>query len=278
MQNKMNILYSKDVDIIDMSHDRFANLLMIDIFHKDNRIPFVFDTGASITTISTTVADKIGAVSLSASVTVGGNSGKRKTVSKYLIPSIRLGSTFIENIICIVLPDEELDFGIDENENRLKINGFLGWDVIHKFKWIIDPILRNFEIYAPVISEEKNRLHWDNMPIIDVLFNNQPMHFGFDTGNTESMFGKKFIPFLESSLEKSDTIVGVGGIVKEEVYLINDIQLNIGGKYVQLDNISVLKRDVFPTKNFKVMGLLAADIIQNYKFIIDFINHDFQII
>nr|WP_308742876.1 aspartyl protease family protein [uncultured Anaerocolumna sp.] len=69
MQNKMNILYSKDVDIIDMSHDRFANLLMIDIFHKDNRIPFVFDTGASITTISTTVADKIGAVSLSASVT-----------------------------------------------------------------------------------------------------------------------------------------------------------------------------------------------------------------
>lgn len=43
-------------------------------------------------------------------------------------------------------------------------------------------------------------------------------------------------------------------------------------------NISVLKRDVFQTKDFKVMGLLAADILQNYKCIIDFINHDFQLI
>lgn len=66
--------------------------------------------------------------------------------------------------------------------------------------------------------------------------------------------------------------------MKENVYLTKDIQLNIGGKFIQLDNISVLKRDVFPTKNFKVMGLLAADIIQNHKFVIDYINHDFQIL
>lgn len=274
----MKILYSEDTDIIDMSHDRFANLLVIDILNKDNRIPFVFDTGASITAISTTVAEKIGAIPLLDSVTVGGNSGKKKTVSKYLIPSIRLGNNIIDNIICIVMPDNELDFGIDEHGNSLKINGFLGWDIIHRFKWIIDPISRNFKICAPIITDLKNRLYWDNMPIINVLYNNHPMYFGFDTGNTESMFGKEFIPFLESIIETSDTLAGVGGTVEEKGYLAKDIQLNIGGSFVLLDNISVLKRDVFPTKNCKVMGLLAADIIQNHKFVIDYANQNFEIL
>lgn len=275
MQNEMNILYSKSIDIIDMSQDRLANLFLIDIFCNDNKIPFVFDTGASVTVISTTVAEKIGAISLLDSATAGGNSGKPEVVSKCLIPSIRLGNNTIENIIGIVMPDDSLDFGTDEEGNRLSVNGFLGWDIIHKFKWVIDPIARNFTIYSPIKAEPKAHLHWDNMPIIDVLYNNDLMYFGLDTGNTESMFGKEFIPFLELLLKKSDTIVGVGGTSDENVYVAKDIQLNIDNKLIQLENISVLKRDVFPTNSFKVMGLLAADIIQNHKVMIDYINQDF---
>ena len=137
---------------------------------------------------------------------------------------------------------------------------------------------RDFTIYAPVKSEPKASLYWDNMPIIKAIHNNNLMYFGLDTGNTESMLGKEFIPFLESLQERSDILVGVGGTSDENVYLAEDIQLNIGDAFIQLKDISVLKRDVFPTNNFKVMGLLAADIIQNHKFIIDYANQDFQIL
>lgn len=36
--------------------------------------------------------------------------------------------------------------------------------------------------------------------------------------------------------------------------------------------------EIFPANNFKVMGLLTADIIQNHKFTIDYVNQDFQIL
>lgn len=88
------------------------------------------------------------------------------------------------------------------------------------------------------------------------------------------MFSKEFIPFLEVKENKIDEIVGVGGVIEKEVYFAYSINFGIRNKSIELNKISVLKRDVFPTKDFKVMGLLVAD-IQNYKCII---NHDFQLI
>ncbi len=68
----MKILYSDSKDSINMSKKRFMNLFLIDIIVGDKRIPLIFDTGGSITAISKSVADSIGAVSLPALVKVGG--------------------------------------------------------------------------------------------------------------------------------------------------------------------------------------------------------------
>ena len=278
MEKKMNILYSDSTNTINMSKERFMNLFLINILVDDKSIPLVFDTGASITAISESVADSIGTLSLSESVIVVGNTGKTETVSKSIIPTFGVGNNSIENLSVIVVPDNKLDFGLDEEGNSLRVNGFLGWDVISSFKWTIDPHRRNYIVEKPKRSESKEQLYWDNMPIINVQYDNDHMYFGFDSGNTESMFSKQFIPHLKIKQEKMDEIAGVGGIIEEEVYLVKRIKLSISNENIELKNISVLKRDIFPTTDFKVMGLLAADIIQNHKCIIDFINHDFQLI
>lgn len=278
MKKEMKVLYSDGVDTINMSKERFENLFLIDIIVDDKIIPFVFDTGGTLTAISESVADSIGAISSSDSVKVGGNTGKTVEVSKRIMPTFKIGNSTIENSTVIVAPDKQFDFGLDEDGNRLKVNGFLGWDVIGKFKWTIDSHTRNYKIEEPKLSKSKGLLYWDNMPIINVKYDNHQMNFGFDSGNTESMFSKQFIPFLKTKQGKTDEIAGVGGRVNEDVYLVDNIKLNISNKEIELKNISVVKRDVFPTQSFKVMGLLASDIIQNYKCIIDFKNHDFQIL
>lgn len=278
MEEKMNILYSDSTNTINMSKERFMNLFLINILVDDKSIPLVFDTGASITAISESVADSVGAVSLSDSVVVGGNTGKTETVSKSIIPTFRIGNNTVENLSVIVVPDNKLDFGLDGGGNSLRVNGFLGWEVINSFKWTIDPHRRNYIIEKPERSESKELLYWDNMPIINVQYDNHHMYFGFDSGNTESMFSKEFMGHLKIKQEKMDQIAGVGEVIEEEVYLVKSIKLNVSNENIELKNISVLKRDVFPTTEFKVMGLLAADIIQKHKCIIDFINHDFQLI
>lgn len=278
MEKEMKVLYSNSINMINMSNERFMNLFLINISVDGKTIPFVFDTGASITVISESVADSAGAVSLSDSVIVGGNTGKTETVSKSIVPTFKIGNNTVENLSVVVVPDNKLDFGHDEEGNSLRVNGFLGWDVISKFKWTIDPYRRNYIVEEPAWSESKERLYWDNMPIINAQYDNNHMYFGFDTGNTESMFSKEFIPFLKNKQEKKDEIAGVGEVIEEDVYLVESIKFSISNKSIKLKNISVLKRDVFPTKDFKIMGLLAADIAQNYKCIIDFTNHDFQLI
>lgn len=202
MEKEMKVLYSDSANMINMSKERFANLFLIDILVYNKTIPFVFDTGASITVISESVADSAGAISSSDSVIVGGNTGETETVSKSIVPTFKIGNNTVEKLSVVVVPDDKLDFGYDEEGNSLRVNGFLGWDVISKFKWTIDPHRRNYTVEEPEWNESKERLYWDNMPIINAQYGNNHMHFGFDTGNTESMFSKEFIPFLKNKQEK----------------------------------------------------------------------------
>ena len=278
INKEMRIKYSKSIDTINMSKDQFINLFLIDIVIDGDSIPLLFDTGGSKSVISKSLAGSMGLSVLSDSIKAGGNTGKIQSFSTGVIPIFEIGNSFISNLNVIITPDNQLDFGFDEEGNSLKINGVLGWDVISSFKWVIDPHTRTYSIEKPKANKSKELLYWDNMPIINVKYDNRQMYFGFDSGNTESMFSKDFIPLMKNKIEKIDKIAGINEMIEEEVYLVKSIKINISNKDIVLNNISVLKRDIFPAKEFKVMGLLAADIIQNHKCVIDFTNNEFQLI
>ncbi|NLV75519.1 MAG: hypothetical protein GX023_00800, partial [Tissierellia bacterium] len=61
MENEMEVLYGDSASIINMPDEQFVNLFFIDILVDSEKIPLVFDTGASITAISESVANSIGA-------------------------------------------------------------------------------------------------------------------------------------------------------------------------------------------------------------------------
>lgn len=275
----MKINYCEEIEIIEMPKTKFENLFFIDVSIEGQIIPFVFDTGASITVISKSVSKLIGATPSEDTVVGGGNSNMLASLSTSVISTLKIGNTQIENITVVAVDDERLDFGVDENGNNLIVNGFLGWDIIQNFKWTIDGKNKIFTMKKSLNSvNKKKNLDWDNMPIIEAKFNNKPMFFGFDTGNTESMFSQNFIPFLKTKKVKTDIITGVDGVVEEEVSVAENIDITIEDQIISLNDISVLNRDIFPTKKYSVMGLLAADIIQNCKCILDYPGRYFEII
>lgn len=274
----MKINYYKETEVIEMSKTKFENLFLIDVSFEDRIIPFVFDTGASITVISKSVSKLIGAIPTEDTIVGGGNSNMLASLKTNVISFLKIGNTQIENITVVAVDDEDLDFGVDENENKLIVNGFLGWDIIRNFKWTIDGKNKIFTMQKPFNSiDKKGNLDWDNMLIIEAKFNDKPMFFGFDTGNTESMFSQSFIPFLKIKKVKTDIITGVDGVVEEEVLVAENMDITIENQIIHLNNISILNRDIFPTKKYQVMGLLAVDIIQNSKCIIDYPGRYFKI-
>ena len=69
----MKINYCEETEVIEMSKTKFGNLFLIDISFEDRTIPFVFDTGASITVISKSVSKLIGATPTEDTIVGGGN-------------------------------------------------------------------------------------------------------------------------------------------------------------------------------------------------------------
>lgn len=274
----MKVKYGTETEIIKMSKIKIANLFVIDVQFEDKTVPLVYDTGASITVISNSASKLVGAIPTNDSIIGGGNANTCTSLIKSYISSCQIGKTLIENILVVVVPDESLDFGVDESGNRLVVDGFLGWDILQHFKWTIDSQNDTFTIQKPMNLANKGTLDWDNMPIIKAEFNNNQMFFGFDTGNTESMFSHNFIPFLKTKQVKADTITGVDGVIEEEVFVAEKIELSIGKEVISLNDVSVLQRDIFPTKKYQVMGLLAADIIQNCRCVIDYAGRTFEFI
>lgn len=275
----MKINHSEEKEEIKLSNTKFENLFVVDVCFGDEIVPFIFDTGASITAISKSVSKLIGAVPTGDSVIGRGNINTSISLDKSRINSCKIGSTIIENISVLVVNDENLDFGLDESGNRLMVNGFLGWDIIQNFKWTIDHKSESIIIEKSTdLIDIEGCLDWDNMPIIQAEFNNIQMFFGFDTGNTESMFSSNFIPFLNTDKRRKDIIAGVEGVSESEVFIAENIDLIIGDEAIRLNNISILERDIFPSKKYDVMGLLAADIIQDYKCVIDYPGKVFKLI
>lgn len=252
---------------------QLETLYVIPVALDEIHIPFVFDTGATMTSMSQTTAARLNAITDSETVKCGGNSGSTFIANTAIIPVLQIGDITIEELRVIVVEDEQLDFGETENGNHLIINGFLGWDIIQHFKWQYNKnencinISKSMQEQVPSNMEE-----WDNMPILRVIISGKEEVFGFDTGNTESILGDRMYHKYSNSSEGSDVFSGVDGIKEENVRIVEDFSFLICGELVTLNQVSAIDRQVFPSENKQINGLLGADILKGKSWTLDYGN------
>lgn len=257
---------------------RMESLYLIAVELDDLHIPVVFDTGATMTIMNKTTATRFKAIPSSETVKGGGNAGQIFSANTAVIPLVHIGEVTIEDLHVIVVEDEQLDFGEDNNGNNIIINGFLGWDIIQHFKWqynrIENWITMTYPIKEQVLS---NMEEWDNMPIIRTLISGKEELFGFDTGNTESILGDQIYYRLFKSSEGLDVFTGVDGTKEETVRIVDDFALQIGKQIVVLNHVSAINRKVFPSGNEQINGLLGADILEGRNWTLDYSNRFLEI-
>jgi hypothetical protein len=272
----MHITYSDRTSKIPV--DRLSTLFLISVDCGELTIPFVFDTGGSMTVVNKTTADTLYGIPCAETVTVGGNACARFIADTIIIPMLKIGEVIIHDLKAIIVDDDILDFGVDENSTPFCFNGFLGWDVIQHFAWHYDAPNSCFHMNKPVVAQGTATMAlWDNMPLIYALHNGKKMLFGFDTGNTETVLGEKLYETMTNAKEGWDTFAGIDGVLETEVHIAEEFEIQIGQHTVRLQKISIVNRQVFPSKNKDICGLLAADIIQGKSWTLDYFNRSFEI-
>ncbi|MBX7173828.1 MAG: retropepsin-like domain-containing protein [Pyrinomonadaceae bacterium] len=239
---------------------------------KDN---FVFDTGAGLSTISLSTAQKFGLKIIEADVSVGSSTEINVKSKLAVAPEMKIGNAKVRNAIFLVLEDKALSFP----QINYQIHGIVGFPVIHSLgKVSID---KNNQVAILAKSEktkaEPNLAFQGLTPIIAGFHQNKRLYFVFDTGAASSDFYPAFFKSNEAEISKNQTsqkvkIGGAGGFKEVNAYRFPEIELNIGGKTAKLTNARILTEQTNENSRF-YYGNLGQDLIKQFdKLILDFRN------
>ncbi|HEX8674485.1 MAG TPA: retropepsin-like aspartic protease, partial [Longimicrobium sp.] len=176
-----------------------AGLLTTEVEVGGKRIPFVWDTGAGLSTITDSTAVELGLRIVEAAVQVGSATGQRSAARLAVAPELRLGGATVRNAVFLVLPAASLSFP----QIGYRIRGIVGYPVIAALGPTTHLRAGGIVLEAPAPAARPgaaSNLCLDGMaPRLAVSHAGRRMHVGLDTGaQTTSLFP----PFLAANREE----------------------------------------------------------------------------
>ncbi len=106
----------------------------------------------------------------------------------------------------------------------------------------------------------------DFYPMINLLYGNNNMCLGLDTGGANNTVFRKSTALELGKLEKSNIeVYSAGGTVQEEGYIIPELDLYINGEVAKIRNATVRESIHDNTNNFILPGIIGSDIAKGGK-------------
>ncbi|UJH90913.1 retropepsin-like domain-containing protein [Antarcticibacterium sp. 1MA-6-2] len=246
-----------------------ASLKNLTVTSGDVKENFIFDTGANISTISETTAEKFGVKVLSGSFEVDAITGNKINSQIGIAPRLEIGPVIIYNAVCLIFPDDALSI----SQLDYQINGILGFPVLEALDEI--QITRDNILIVPVEqthSREGNLAIDFLTPLLFLKDNQGAGVYTFDISATESMlydtYFKKHRAELENAAEVDYSFGGAGGVTTKKG-LYTSFSPIVNGRAIKLDQVIVLKEAVTPNNYF--YGNIGQDLIDKFeKMIINF--------
>lgn len=227
---------------------------------------FVFDTGANLSTISLSYAQKLKLKIIATSIDLGSSTSIQNQAMLAIAPSIFIDKTELKNVVFLVLPDKNLQFP----QLDFAIHGIIGFPVMNLLREV--QIARDGQFYIPpsVSNNVGQNLFLDELtPVIQLQVGDDTLLCHFDTGAMKTELFKKYYDANKSKVEsegKIDSIGrgGAGGVHKIEVYKIPLSTFTIQGKKAALANLPVLTESVGDF-DAHFYGNIGQDIINQFN-------------
>jgi predicted aspartyl protease len=205
---------------------------------------WIIDSGANLSIISQSVAERIGIEVSSGTDTADGSSGGPISVHVGIIPELRLGSAIFQNVPVLVAADSDLTFPpID-----YQIEGSLGLPelaALGRFTVYQDGRIR-FGGGSETSGGTRGPYNFfleRFTPLITADFGLGDQLFTIDTGAVGTILSADFYhesgPLNSAELVELE-LVGAGGTLVAPAYRMRDVRAKLGGSCAKLETVQVL--------------------------------------
>lgn len=245
-----------------------ASLINIPVSANDATSDFVFDTGAGISCITQSLANKLGLTILpDNNINVMSFTGIENKVLIGVAPVLTIGNITIHNAIFLVYPDTAFTFA----NGAYVINGIIGFPIIKELGTVtIEENSLAFSKKNTTERKERNLFTDQLRSVLMLTYRNKTLPFNFDSGAKESTFNKSFYDLFQSYLDKNGTLVsektaGAGGQeVVSELLEVKDQNIRLGKLAIGLKKLQVDKANygVYGKVNY---GNIGQDIIGQFR-------------
>ena len=245
-----------------------AGLQTIEVKNNDFKSDFVFDTGAGLSCITTSNAQKLGVKILpDNNIEVQSFTGQKNKVRIGVANSLSIGAITIKNVVFLVYPDDAFTFA----EGKYIINGIIGFPVAKDLGTLT---FENDSITVTKGSINHNypkNFFIDHLrPIVMVKYKGKIVPNNFDSGATWSLFSKTFYETFNEYIDANSTIeitkhAGAGAEMKEdEIKILKNQTLYIGTTKIVLSDLKIdhLNYGVFGKSNY---GNIGQDVLKQFK-------------
>ena len=262
---KQEVTFNNDLSV-QGTRDK-ADLLNLPVEISGQKMDFVFDTGANLSTMTVSTAKKLGLKIIESSVSVNSSSDIKVNSKLAVVPSLKLGSATFRNVVFLVFDDKSLFFP----QINYQINGIIGFPVMESLGNIT--ITRKDAVSAKArieeIEGEPNMCLEELKPLVAGIINNRKLIFTFDSGAVTSTFYPKFFEanrrqILRLAKPKKIKLGGAGGFKEVNAYFLNDLNLTIAGKTAKFAEAEIITEAVNDeSRNF--YGNLGQDLIKQFE-------------
>ncbi|NLA49667.1 MAG: hypothetical protein GX876_09425 [Bacteroidales bacterium] len=222
---------------------------------------FIFDTGANLSMVSRSTADKFSMKIIPTDIEIGTITGEKISGEIAVCPVLILGKIEILNAVFLVIDDSSLTFP----QIDYQINGILGFPVIESLREI--QITRNGYFIVP---EEETRIAFPpNMAMdgLTPLININQRHFVFDTGADNTILYHAYYIENQKEIDKyykpeKVSFSGAAGNKEFDGYSIT-LDITILDKKITLKDIKVLTEAIKDSKT--IYGNIGQDLIKQFN-------------
>jgi predicted aspartyl protease len=245
------------------------NSMNVDLTVNGVRGPWLLDTGANLSVVSQSFAERLGLKLLAGTAqTTGGLTGIENPLRVALLPTLQMGGATLHNVVVMVLNDANLNINL--GKSTYQINGIIGYPVFQALGTIT--FLRDGEFEAGDKSRATGvgaRMFMDGLtPIIECNVEGKDLPFGFDTGASDTdllvRYYQRFRSESNTWKKSKNKTAGAGGIVKRKIYIQPQVRLGIGDKTVSLKNVPVYT-SATGSNNAEVYGNLGQDVVADFE-------------
>jgi predicted aspartyl protease len=213
-----------------------AGLLALPIVIDKDEYIFVVDTGAALSVVSASIAEKHKMPQPEGSASLGTSTSQTVSISASSIPEMTIGGMVFMHTPVAVLQDQNLTFELDSGE-ILKVAGIIGWPLLSQMSMEIDLI--NGTVTGAFLghpTRDPGNYSWFGYPVLATKINGAVATIGLDSGAKQMSLSPAFAEIVGAETIKSGPtrVRGAGGEEIKDASILAPLTLGLG-----LSNFSV---------------------------------------